>query len=70
MTTNKMKESQVLFQKLGDTWYAFTELEQDIVYSALPAGVDPRSTKLDIIEIIDEHMQRVANTRFHQAEGA
>lgn len=65
-----MKESQVLFQKLGDTWYAFTELEQDIVYSALPAGVDPRSTKLDIIEIIDEHMQRVANTRFHQAEGA
>lgn len=64
MVTNtklKTKESDVLFQKLGNTWYIFTELGEEFVYSALPEGMDPRTTKLELFEVIEEHMEKIAN---------
>ncbi len=57
---NTHAENEVLFQKLGNTWYVFTEVNDDFVYSALPEGMDPRSTKLELYEVIEEHMERVA----------
>lgn len=56
-------ESDVLFQKLGNTWFAFTEVNQELIYSALPQGLDPRSTKLELYDIIEEHLQKVASAR-------
>ena len=41
-------EKDVLFQKLGDRWYAFTEINQEVVYCALPPGVDPQSQKFEL----------------------
>lgn len=58
--TKTTKESDVLFQKLGTTWYAFTEVDNDVIYSALPEGMDPRTAKLEFYEIIEEHLQKVA----------
>jgi len=58
---NTQAENEVLFQKLGNTWYVFTEVNDDFVYSALPDGMDPRSTKLELYEVIEEHMERVAS---------
>ncbi len=55
--------SDVLFQKLGTTWYVFTEINNELVYSALPTGVDPHSTKMELFEVIEEHMKKVA--RYH-----
>jgi hypothetical protein len=60
MNTQKTNEKEVLFQKLGNTWYVFTEINDDFVYSALPEGMDPRTTKLELFEVIEEHMERVA----------
>ena len=57
---NNIIESEVLFQKLGRTWYIFTEIENEFVYSAMPEGMDPRSTKLELFEIIEDHMKKVA----------
>ncbi len=54
------KENEVLFQKLGNTWYVFTEVESKMYYSALPDGLDPRSTKLELYEVIQDHMKKVA----------
>lgn len=60
MSTSTHFESDVLFQKLGNTWFAFTEVNEEMVYSPLPAGLDPRSTKLELYDIIEEHLQKVA----------
>lgn len=53
-------DREVLFQKLGNTWYVFTETQNDIVYSALPEGMNPHTTKLELFEVIEDHMEKVA----------
>ena len=53
--------SRVLFQKLGNTWYAFSEIQDEVIFSALPAGVDPRSAKVELYEVLEEHMRKVAH---------
>lgn len=53
-------DTEVLFQKLGNTWYVMAEVENDFIYSALPDGLDPRETKLELFEVIEEHMQKVS----------
>jgi hypothetical protein len=57
---NTQIEKEVLFQKLGNTWYVFSEVNDDFVYSALPEGMDPKTTKLELYEVIEEHMEKVA----------
>jgi len=54
-------DKEVLFQKLGETWYVFTEVENDFIYSALPTGLNPMETKLELFEVIEEHMTKVAD---------
>lgn len=58
--SNTQQTNEVLFQKLGTTWYVFTEVQGDMVYSALPNGMDPHTTKLELFEVIEEHMQKVS----------
>ena len=60
-TMTKNGETEVLFQRLGGKWYVFSQIEEDFIYSALPNGIDPRSTKLELFNIIEEHMNRVAD---------
>lgn len=52
--------SEVLFQKMGDTWYVFTEVNGDMVYSALPNGMNPHTTKLELFEVIEDHMSKIS----------
>ena len=54
-------KSEVLFQKLGRTWYIFTQTPSDVIYSALPEGLDPHSVSLELYEIIEEHMKKVSS---------
>lgn len=62
---------EVLFQKLGNTWYIFTEINDQVVYSAMPEGMDPKSTKLELYDVIEEHMRKVAtHPRFNNEEVA
>ena len=59
--TNLNKQTnEVLFQKLGATWYAFTEIKGDIIYSALPSGMDPYTTKTEFFEVIENHLEKVS----------
>ena len=68
MQTN---QNDVLFQKLGNTWYVFTEVNNDVVYSALPEGMCPKTTKMELYEVIEEHLQKVAkNYRAKEIEVA
>lgn len=67
---NAHLEKEVLFQKLGSTWYVFTEVNNDMVYSALPVGMDPKTTKLELFEVIEEHMMKVAKHTKNRAETA
>jgi hypothetical protein len=59
----KNSTKNVLFQKLGDRWYVFSEVDNDVIYSPLPEGVDPRRTKLELYEVIERHIQKVARHR-------
>ncbi len=59
---NKKSETQsdVLFQRLGNVWYVFSEMNGKFIYSPLPEGVDPRETSLELYHIIEEHMEKVS----------
>lgn len=62
---------EVLFQKLGQTWYIFTEINDEVVYSAMPDGMDPKTTKLELFDVIEEHMKKVAtHPRYNSPEVA
>lgn len=63
MDTQKNLEKEVLFQKLGQTWYIFTEIEDEIVYSVLPDGMDPYTTKLELYQVIENHLQKISKIR-------
>ncbi|MFP5385908.1 MAG: hypothetical protein ACLGHN_07495 [Bacteriovoracia bacterium] len=55
---NSVKD--VLFQKIGNQWFIFSEVNNEVVYSVMPQGMDPKTTKLELYEIIEEHMTKVA----------
>lgn len=57
--TNTVKD--VLFQKIGNQWFIFSEVNNEVVYSVMPHGMDPKTTKLELYEIIEEHMTKVAS---------
>lgn len=59
--TVKNTVKDVLFQKIGNTWFIFSEVNNEVVYSVMPQGMDPKSTKLELYEIIEEHMTKVAS---------
>ena len=66
----RTQDTEVLFQKLGNIWYVFSEINEDVVYSALPTGMDPRTTDLELYTIIEEHMEKVARHHKRAPEAA
>ncbi len=70
--TNSVKNNvkDVLFQKIGNTWFIFSEVNNEVVYSVMPNGMDPKSTKLELYEIIEEHMTKVASHKRRNPEAA
>ena len=69
-TTAKNTVKDVLFQKIGNTWFIFSEVNNEVVYSVMPQGMDPKSTKLELYEIIEEHMAKVASHKRRAPEAA
>ncbi|MBY0518539.1 MAG: hypothetical protein K2P81_16625 [Bacteriovoracaceae bacterium] len=61
--STKSVSSDVLFQRIGNTWFIFTENNGEMVYSVMPEGMDPKTTKLELYQIIEEHMERVASNK-------
>lgn len=68
--TNTVKNNvkDVLFQKIGNKWFIFSEVNNEVVYSVMPEGMDPKSTKLELYEIIEEHMSKVASHKRRSPE--
>ncbi len=60
-STVKNTVKDVLFQKIGNQWFIFSEVNNEVVYSVMPHGMDPKTTKLELYEIIEEHMTKVAS---------
>lgn len=60
----------VLFQKIGNTWFIFSEVNNEAVYSVMPEGMDPKTTKLELYAIIEEHMTKVAAHKRHRSPEA
>lgn len=64
MTTETLNHNpEVLFQKLGNTWYIFAEIDNEVVYSTMPEGMDPYTTKLELYNVIEDHMKRVSKIK-------
>ncbi len=68
--TVQYKGTEVLFQKLGNNWFIFAEINDEVIYSTMPEGMDPYSTKLELYEVIEDHMKRVSTMRKSSAEAA
>ena len=68
--TNSVKNSvkDVLFQKIGNTWFIFSEINNEVIYSVMPQGMDPKSTKLELYEIIENHLVKVASHKRRRPE--
>lgn len=66
--TVKNNVKDVLFQKIGNTWFIFSEVNNEVVYSVMPEGMDPKSTKLELYEIIEEHLTKVASHKRRSPE--
>lgn len=66
--TTKNQVKDVLFQKIGNTWFIFSEVNNEVVYSVMPKGMDPKTTKLELFEIIEEHMTKVASHKRRSPE--
>ena len=61
MKSKKPDLSKVLFQKLGNTWYAFSEVDQEeVIYTALPKGINPRVDSLELYEVLEDHVNKMA----------
>ena len=60
---NQVLENEVLFQQIANKWYVFTEVKGEMVYSALPVGMNPHTTKLELYSVIEEHMQKVSEIK-------
>ena len=56
------EENEVLFQRIGKIWYIFTQIRDDIFYSILPQGVNPKTESLELYEVIEKHMKEVAQS--------
>ncbi len=69
-TNTQANNQEVLFQKLGNTWYVFTEIGTEMVYSVLPTGMDPRTTKLELCDVIEKHLKKVAKHSRRSSEAA
>lgn len=55
--------SDVLFQRIGNNWFVFCEVNNEVIYSQLPEGIDPKTTKLELYHVIEEHLGRVYEYR-------
>ena len=66
--TDQVKD--VLFQKIGNTWFIFSEVNNEAVYSVMPQGMDPKSTKLELFNIIEDHMSKVASHKRRSPEAS
>ena len=60
MSSTQEITREVLYQKLGRTWYIFTEVNHELVYSAMPEGMDPKTTDLELYDVIEDHIKKVA----------
>jgi hypothetical protein len=67
-TKNKAQVKDVLFQKIGNTWFIFSEVDNQVVYSVMPQGMDPKETKLELFEVIEDHLARVASNKKRNPE--
>ena len=56
-------ENEVLFQQIANKWYVFTELDGEMVYSAMPQGMSPHSTKLELYHVIEDHMKKISTIK-------
>lgn len=70
--SNKTKSEvkDVLFQKIGQTWFIFSEVNNEVVYSVMPQGMDPKTTKLELFSIIEDHMAKVASHKRRTPEAS
>ncbi len=66
----KTQVKDVLFQKIGNTWFIFSEVNNEVVYYVMPQGMDPKETKLELYEIIEEHMTKVASHKRRSPEAS
>lgn len=63
MSDQSLKTREVLFQKMGNNWFIFSEVNNEMIYSMLPLGMNPHETKLEFYTIIENHLSKVSEQK-------
>ena len=58
----KSYDADILFQKMGNTWYLFTQIGEEVIFSELPPGINPKSAEFELYEVLEEHVEKVNRT--------
>ena len=56
-------EKDILVQKLANTWYIFSEINNDIIYTAIPKAVDPFHDTIELYHYVENHKEKVQRAR-------
>lgn len=54
-------ESEVLFQKMGNSWYVFAEIGGEVFFSPLPDGMDPKTDRVEIMHFVESKTRHTAS---------
>ncbi len=57
-TKTKTIDTEVLFQKIANTWYVFAEVDGEFLFRALPQGVDPKTTQFDFMQVVADQEKK------------
>ena len=55
-----LNEKRVLFQRLGNYWYVFVDIDgsdRDVFYTRLPDNLDPKVDEYEIYQVLEEEMK-------------
>ena len=64
MNSKNKPKSEVLYQKLGNVWYLFsTANDGEVIFTTLPDGVDPKTTELELYEVIEKRSEKAPAPR-------
>lgn len=66
----KSNLQDVLFQKIGNTWYIFTEVNGEVEFSPLPVGVNPIKDDVEIHSVIEQAKRSASSNRKQYPEQA
>ncbi len=54
MNVSEKQIQEVLYQKMGDIWYIFTRINDELYFTPLPKNLSPFDKNFQLFEVVDK----------------